>query len=1125
MRAPISLEDRTLLEEEPFASAFSTRHDGPKKQAPRHFLEKIVGEVEKASGGIKAVEEWVSLVFEPTDAPEPRKHSLRGQRGRRKTSKLSVKILKLFVKFYWYLFTNQDTMQLLRTQKLEGYTCKLSQIIVKQEPDDEPMSPLTEMSDDDTPPFPTSLESSAVAKVPRSQQQNSKPSHTTTFSNPVKATQPASRPALQLPEASFVSRPTDGALREVPLYTTPKNSNLSHTTAFSTPVKATQPPAHPDLQLPEASFVSRPTDGALGGVPLYTTPNAPAADLESNSIMQTPVRAKTSRRLTAPEPPRRGRPRTSGRELPANGDTSAQLPPRTAPSNNDIMMSDTPGHNPEPAVLVTPSFLIAKAPQLARPVREWPASGYHSPYPAVPRPLPVGVEIKSDPSEENSNCLRLMNPADVPENWLNRPLNDVNNQSDELQGHDLIIEPQYRPKPPLPVLPPIWAQSRQEVCESFEWFRSYQGGVYQNDGTVRGYFLSAYSAKRDHFACGGKIIISHGGGKAESSRKQAGHVTNTAADDQRAQDLSVRALIETYRRNQPLVLLIDDKYGPFPFDLGSRDVYMAILGFYKIIHMWAEYQPSSSHSSGRVVRYKFAFQWCEDQGEPWWLQENLDAGILPRSEDVGTPIIAENLPTSEAVGTPIITENLPTSEDVGTPIIAEYLPTSKDVGTPIIAENLPTPEAVGTPIITENLPTSEDVGTPIITENLPESGDVGTPTIVPTETVTIPRPLKPDHLYFLCATCSETSPRVYRAWACLNPACASFWTTSSGHPLPDELDYNPEFLTVIDFRPLPFSHRDALLPKPPVLAPENGITTTYMHSRGWHCRKCGRLSCRSAWEHYQCPNCKETHVIVSNVRPAKNLMSIRVPISDKFVDSLIDPFSGIQRMQTRIFNHSDIAGATGRSQTFILPEGKGRIHLLQTNRLANVAADRIFEAYQQQASDGTLLFRRWPLRSHKLRGPLLTNYFSQNSGETYHYVGGTDNTVPFDRAPSAIVQARDLIQRRIHEACGTKVVFNEVLSAAYMEQQKMAFHSDSERGLGPVVAGLSMGSPALMHFRLLSKYASRTEQRANAMTVVLRHGDVLVMEGAGVQDFYEHTVVPCNFRIAATARWIEPNHA
>ncbi|KAF5380425.1 hypothetical protein D9615_004640 [Tricholomella constricta] len=161
------------------------------------------------------------------------------------------------------------------------------------------------------------------------------------------------------------------------------------------------------------------------------------------------------------------------------------------------------------------------------------------------------------------------------------------------------------------------------------------------------------------------------------------------------------------------------------------------------------------------------------------------------------------------------------------------------------------------------------------------------------------------------------------------------------------------------------------------------------------------------------------------------------------------------------------------------------------------------------------------------RGPLLTNYFSQNSGEPYQvsatYVGGTANTVSFSETSIAVTKARDLIQARILQALGIHADFNEVLSAAYMERQRMAFHSDSERGLGSLVAGLSLGSPALMHFRIHHKYLleDEIERKPIALTVVLRHGDVLVMDGAGVQESYEHTVVPTNFRIAATARKIQ----
>ncbi|KAI0335001.1 hypothetical protein GY45DRAFT_1420691 [Cubamyces sp. BRFM 1775] len=219
------------------------------------------------------------------------------------------------------------------------------------------------------------------------------------------------------------------------------------------------------------------------------------------------------------------------------------------------------------------------------------------------------------------------------------------------------------------------------------------------------------------------------------------------------------------------------------------------------------------------------------------------------------------------------------------------------------------------------------------------------------------------------------------------------------------------------------------------------------------------------------------------------------------------------------------SNASGYFHIYILPENRGRIYLILGSPIINRVADEVFGEYQEQAGSGQLRFRRWPLRSHQCRGTLLTNYFSQNTGEPYQYVGGTANTVPFDAAPTAVVKARNLIQERMNsviQAEQTQYTFNEVLSAAYMEKQKMAFHSDAERGLGPRVASLSLGSSAYMHFRLLKKYRANKGSGAsqNAMTLFLRHGDVLIMDGAGIQEYYEHTVVPLNFRIAATARYI-----
>lgn len=38
-------------------------------------------------------------------------------------------------------------------------------------------------------------------------------------------------------------------------------------------------------------------------------------------------------------------------------------------------------------------------------------------------------------------------------------------------------------------------QSRQELCESCDFFKSYQSGVYYCNGYAKGYLLSCYGSK------------------------------------------------------------------------------------------------------------------------------------------------------------------------------------------------------------------------------------------------------------------------------------------------------------------------------------------------------------------------------------------------------------------------------------------------------------------------------------------------------------------------------------------------------------------------------------------------------------------------------------------------------
>ncbi|KAF7356094.1 2OG-FeII-Oxy-2 domain-containing protein [Mycena venus] len=62
-------------------------------------------------------------------------------------------------------------------------------------------------------------------------------------------------------------------------------------------------------------------------------------------------------------------------------------------------------------------------------------------------------------------------------------------------------------------------------------------------------------------------------------------------------------------------------------------------------------------------------------------------------------------------------------------------------------------------------------------------------------------------------------------------------------------------------------------------------------------------------------------------------------------------------------------------------------------------------------------------------------------------------------------------------------------------------------------------------FKLDNCHNLRGQKSCGNLVYVDALGQSIVVEGAGVQEFYEHTVVSCNFRIAATVWWIEPNYA
>lgn len=100
--------------------------------------------------------------------------------------------------------------------------------------------------------------------------------------------------------------------------------------------------------------------------------------------------------------------------------------------------------------------------------------------------------------------------------------------------------------------------------------------------------------------------------------------------------------------------------------------------------------------------------------------------------------------------------------------------------------------------------------------------------------------------YAVCSQCQMPTPQVYsQGWMCLYPDCSLFWMMVNGNYPEGQLSYNADFLALRPLDGLPVDLLDLRPDLPPTEVP-NDVTTTYNFTRGWHCRSCGRLSCRYA---------------------------------------------------------------------------------------------------------------------------------------------------------------------------------------------------------------------------------------------------------------------------------------
>jgi hypothetical protein len=230
----------------------------------------------------------------------------------------------------------------------------------------------------------------------------------------------------------------------------------------------------------------------------------------------------------------------------------------------------------------------------------------------------------------------------------------------------------------------------------------------------------------------------------------------------------------------------------------------------------AEYQ-SAGNESGRVVRYKFAFRWCEDQGEPWWTK----------------------LPSKEALTDKM---DIKVDSDRQSDQILEQPASTCDKLT-FGHNNTPPPGSN-----TIDCDVNPYPGRPLF--KFPRFGYSFALGII-SDNEEEDRKRNDILLSMRCQTCAKDSPKVFSvSWACLNADCTRFWVQMPSHEsslLPPNLAYEPSFLQLPEYKNGPLGFADLKLTLPvheSTQDPGTGAVTDYHFTRGLHCRLCGRLSCR-----------------------------------------------------------------------------------------------------------------------------------------------------------------------------------------------------------------------------------------------------------------------------------------
>ncbi|EJU04130.1 hypothetical protein DACRYDRAFT_105197 [Dacryopinax primogenitus] len=626
--------------------------------------------------------------------------------------------------------------------------------------------------------------------------------------------------------------------------------------------------------------------------------------------------------------------------------------------------------------------------------------------------------------------------------WTENPFvsssNDAPSQTTSISNHPVLPSSaeELDARPLLPCRPPVWAYGRQAICESLPYFRATEAGCYFKGGLVKGYLLDGCPSERDMWASEGKVVVSHGGGHSERDAEGGLELTT----DQEEEDARIRALLKTMHKKQPVVLLAGRKYRLFPWRIECDYI---VLGAYLIIDYWVE-----AEGNPPVQRVKFKFQWLPCQGEPWWLTNDPipegwkpqvnDTKLLEAKRQEDAMETKNNQAIDKARGGPqqLISATILDDDAYMTPLEAQLSPLVPFDDCSSIGEQFQRMWRDRVMLVGKSL----DAGL-ISMDEVFRLGEYDLQRYTFQEDLS---QLSISHTSVELSSQEHTMPELL----VVNARSSYQMNESTPFAAALELDKqnHQESARERQSVPLPAKmfpeiNHDELIEMMGLIRPQ---IQSVQRFRGWECRECGETLTPAPARH-------DVLDLKGTVLPQGS------PVSD------LDYESVRQRPQYLTADERYVVTA------FEIHDCESIIYHLRPkphhpNEDPN---DALFAKLEEEMQLHDLL-HRFPARHSTIRGEMLSQHFLCNAGTHYKYIT-TTSTTPFEKGPPSMLEARKVVYEAACSVTPKDPQFNEMLTVAYMDEQHMAYHDDGEPGLGPVVASLSLGSPAVMSFRAKRK--------------------------------------------------------